>query len=156
MSISIEQDPSTGSWVTAKNIRLGFGVVLGLVVLAWATVGGLGVYSRVGLPAHVAALDELGTIVAVNSPWETIAQGPRAGALIGGSVGDNYLQVCAVAARGASRAVAEAIAGLQRVVAGLQEQFDTEYACEVASTTHWRLPLRASASPVASSLRPRL
>jgi hypothetical protein len=28
--------------------------VLGLVVLAWATVGGLGLYTRVGLPAHVA------------------------------------------------------------------------------------------------------
>ncbi len=36
MSISIEHDPSTGSWVTARNIRLAFGAILGLVVLVLA------------------------------------------------------------------------------------------------------------------------
>jgi HlyD family secretion protein len=36
MSISIEQDPSSGSWVTARNIRLGFGAVLALVAMVLA------------------------------------------------------------------------------------------------------------------------
>src|SRR5262245_21027180 len=69
--------------------------------------------------AHVAILDESGTIVAVNEPWRYFARGYRfGGATL--AVGTNYLQACDVAAQTGDRTAANAAAGVRAVLNGQQ------------------------------------
>jgi PAS domain S-box-containing protein len=86
------------------------------------------------LSAHIAILDETGTIIAVNAAWRNFAQ---ANGLSGDvfALGKNYLQVCDEATTGAdTRALAE---GIRHVMAGTREEFYLEYACHSPTERRW-------------------
>lgn len=77
------------------------------------------------LSAHVAILDQRGTVLAVNRAWEVFAQHN------GGSndLGTNYLELCRQV-QGPDQADALAVAtGIQQVMQGEIESFEWEYPC---------------------------
>lgn len=87
------------------------------------------------LPAHVALLDESGTVRFVNASWRRFAQqnelqGHQA------TLGGNYLSVCEQAAQDDEFAgrVARAI---RDIIAGKQDIFDAEYACHGPEEQRW-------------------
>ncbi|HEY8371032.1 MAG TPA: histidine kinase [Thermodesulfobacteriota bacterium] len=94
------------------------------------------------LPAHIAILDETGTIVAVNRAWRefAVANGFRG---TSHGVGWNYLEVCR-SATGAEAAEARAAAdGIRAVMDGGRAHVRLEYACSGPSTLRW-FQLRAT------------
>lgn len=80
------------------------------------------------LPAQIAVLDRRGRILATNQAW--IASAARNGAANhpSVSVGADYLDVCRRAAS-TEESAAQALSGIQAVMAGRQDQFATEYPC---------------------------
>ena len=88
------------------------------------------------LSAHVAILDESGTIVATNRPWRRFAEANGA-APAEVSENTNYLQVCDAAA-GRNCADAAAFArGMRAVLSGRREAFDLEYPCHSPTERRW-------------------
>ena len=87
------------------------------------------------LSAHVAVLDESGTIVAVNEAWRAFAeQTGYAGQDYG--VGVNYLAVCE---RGAevSEGAARTAQALHEIIAGTRQTFRMEYPCAGPNGVRW-------------------
>src|SRR5215204_1018786 len=72
-----------------------------------------------GLSAHVAVLDEAGTIVAANRAWKAFAQA---------NGGDP---------RRVSEGAAEFAAGIREVLAGRKERFELEYPCHSPTERRW-------------------
>jgi len=89
------------------------------------------------LPEHVAVLDEKGIILVVNKAWLTFAKenGPVNIRQIG--PGADYLGVCRKAADLDDPLAAEALAGIEAVLAGLRMQFDIEYPCHSPTQQRW-------------------
>jgi PAS domain S-box-containing protein len=88
-----------------------------------------------GLSAHVAVLDETGTIIAVNEAWRRFARstgfrGPDEG------LGMNYLEVCERAAP-ASVGAAHTAAALREVIGGRRRELRLEYPCAGPDGTRW-------------------
>ncbi len=86
-----------------------------------------------GLTAHIAILDETGTIIHVNQAWRQFAENngftdSRYG------IGTNYLAVCDRAATPDALAVAQ---GIRRILASSLPQFDLEYPCHSPSERRW-------------------
>jgi two-component system NarL family sensor kinase len=79
------------------------------------------------LSAHVAVLDETGTIVAVNQAWRAFAD---ATGYVGKDhgVGTNYLAVCESGAE-QSRDAARTARALREIIAGTRTAFRMEYPC---------------------------
>ena len=89
-----------------------------------------------GLSAHIAILDETGTILAVNQGWHDFAE-DNAPIMDHVCEGANYLAACD-AARGAfSEGAAEFAAGIRAVMAGTQNRFELEYPCHSPSELRW-------------------
>ncbi len=88
------------------------------------------------LSAHIAILDDAGTIIAVNQAWRTFAENnDLRGAAHG--LGSNYLQVCEAAA-GDCAAEAPAVArGIRDVMAGGCDSFQLEYPCHSSDEQRW-------------------
>jgi len=88
------------------------------------------------LSAHVAILDETGTIIAVNRAWrEFAAANPPVETNV--FEGANYLQVCDTAdGSGAEEAVALA-AGIRAVMRDQQPSFALEYPCHSPQEKRW-------------------
>lgn len=88
------------------------------------------------LSAHIAILDENGTIVNVNRAWRDFARDNSALASAT-SGGVNYLAVCD-AANGADRDTARVFAaGVRAVLNGTEESFALEYACHAPEKQQW-------------------
>ena len=88
------------------------------------------------LSAHIAILDEQGTIMEVNAAWDHFASengfhGSQAG------VGDNYLKICDAAAGASSEGAAAAGDGIRAVMAGERAEFHLEYACHSPQEERW-------------------
>lgn len=88
------------------------------------------------LTAHIAILDQTGTIIAVNEAWRkfAIANGMRAEQV---SEGRNYLAVCDAAEGPDATGAAEFAAGIRAVLAGAQEKFSAEYSCDSPAESRW-------------------
>jgi signal transduction histidine kinase len=88
------------------------------------------------LSAHVAILDEAGTIVATNRPWRRFAEANGASpAEVSENV--NYLTVCdAAAARNCADAAAFA-RGMRAVLSGRRQAFELEYPCHSPTERRW-------------------
>jgi PAS domain S-box-containing protein len=88
------------------------------------------------LSAHIAILDETGTILAVNQAWRNFAaENPPVTTNV--CEGSNYLAVCD---RGASSGSEDAVAfsqAIRAVLAGEQELLELEYACHSPSEKRW-------------------
>jgi PAS domain S-box-containing protein len=87
------------------------------------------------LSAHIAIVDQDGTILAVNRPWKQFAKQNKL--LSGTEPGTNYLEVCD-RARGAFAAEAGVFAtGLRAVLCGQKNSFEMEYPCDTETERFW-------------------
>ncbi len=88
------------------------------------------------LVAHIAILDEHGTILAVNEAWRSFA---AENGLAGGNaaVGENYLRVCD-ATQGSPGAEARAVGdGIRAVLHGQPAGREVEYSCHSQTEQRW-------------------
>lgn len=88
------------------------------------------------LSAHVAILDESGTIVATNRPWRRFAE---ANGAVPAEVSEdaNYLQVCDAAAGRNCADAAQFARGMRSVLSGRLEAFELEYPCHSPTERRW-------------------
>src|SRR5215213_10505437 len=88
------------------------------------------------LSAHIAIIDETGTIVAVNKAWRDFA---RANGLAAQDYaeGANYLRTCDSAAGAYSEEAAPFAEGIRSVLSGQREKFELEYPCHSPSERRW-------------------
>jgi PAS domain S-box-containing protein len=98
------------------------------------------------MAAHIAVLNQTGTITLVNKSWRQFALDNGADwTLKGVGIGTNYLQVC-YNAEGDNAGDAEAIyQGLRDILNGTREYFSIEYPCHSPTTERWFL---LTASPL--------
>lgn len=94
------------------------------------------------LAAHVAVLDEEGTIVAVNRAWERFARDNGDPELRWTGLGVNYLEVTR-GSRGED--AAQALTGLQAVLEGSLDTFSLDYPCHSPQEERW---FRMDATPL--------
>ena len=87
------------------------------------------------LSAHVAVLDEGGTIIAVNEAWRRFAQENDFAAPHYG-IGMSYLGVCERAAA-SSPEFAETATALRDILGGAKREFRVEYPCAGPKGTRW-------------------
>ncbi|HEX9996035.1 MAG TPA: PAS domain S-box protein [Abditibacterium sp.] len=94
------------------------------------------------LTAHIAILDENGTIIAVNKAWHNFAEASGYQGLEHG-VGRNYLDICNDPTNIITPKTDFASAGISRVIAGEQDVFHFEYPCHSPDAKRW-FSLRAT------------
>jgi PAS domain S-box-containing protein len=101
------------------------------------------------LSAHIAIVDETGTIVAVNKAWRGFARANEAAAQ-NYAEGANYLRACDSAAGPYSEEAAPFAEGIRSVLSGQREKFELEYPCHSPSERRWfigRVTQFAAAGP---------
>jgi signal transduction histidine kinase/CheY-like chemotaxis protein len=90
------------------------------------------------LPAHIAILDQNGSIIAVNAAWRRFAE--RNGLCSDGvGVGLNYLTQCDEADGSSAESSHAAAAGIRSVLSGEKEAFQLEYPCHSPQERKWFL-----------------
>ncbi|MCK6624344.1 MAG: response regulator [Anaerolineae bacterium] len=89
------------------------------------------------LKAHIAVLNQAGTIMAVNQAWEQFAAENGDPTHHQTGVGTNYLEVCRRVVGEEAAMTQAVVAGIQAVSANLQEQFSLEYPCHSPSEQRW-------------------
>jgi PAS domain S-box-containing protein len=99
------------------------------------------------LTAHIAIIDESGTIVAVNKAWRRFAQASGV-AEQNYAEGVNYLRVCDSAAGEYSEEAAPFAEGIRSILSGRREKFELEYPCHSPSERRWFI---ARVTPFAGS-----
>src|SRR3954469_3966009 len=108
---------------------------------------GQDLYHRIiqALPAHMAVVDPDGRIILVNDAWTEFAASNGGHAEPSVMVGANYLEICRAAADADAHA-AQALAGIEAVLAGHVPQFSMEYPCHSDWERRWYMltvsPLR--------------
>lgn len=88
------------------------------------------------LPEHVAVLDDLGVVTIVNAPWSCFAI-ENGGSPSQLSEGANYLDVCRRSSAAGDRDAQKALAGLETLIAGHQQEFMMEYPCPTDRGELW-------------------
>ena len=88
------------------------------------------------LSAHIAILDDDGTILNVNRAWRDFARANSAGTA-NLSEGANYLNVCAAAHGPHSKEAAAFAVGFRSVLRGEQDEFSFEYPCHSPDEKRW-------------------
>src|SRR5919112_679645 len=88
------------------------------------------------LSAHIAIIDETGTIVAVNKAWRDFARANGAAAQ-NYAEGANYLRACDSATGAHSEEAAPFAEGIRSVLSGQREKFELEYPCHSPSEGRW-------------------
>jgi signal transduction histidine kinase len=88
------------------------------------------------LTSHIAILDEHGTILGVNAPWNRFAvendyRSERHG------VGENYLKICESAVGNFSEGASAVASGIREVMAGQCGEFHSEYSCHSPQEERW-------------------
>ena len=88
------------------------------------------------LPAHLAILDESGTIISINSSWRRYASdNDFSGQNYG--LGANYLGVCARATGANADEAPLVLRGLRDVLSGARDEFYLEYPCHSPNAQRW-------------------
>ena len=90
------------------------------------------------LATHIAVLDSQGLIIAVNRAWTRFAN-VNGGEGQGYGAGENYLDVMRGSAERGDRSAAQALDGLNTVLAGQSPQFELEYPCHSPNEERWFL-----------------
>src|ERR687894_2223650 len=88
------------------------------------------------LSAHIAIIDETGTIVSVNKAWREFARANGVAAQ-NYAEGANYLWACDSAAGAHSEEAAPFAEGIRSVLSGQREEFELEYPCHSPSERRW-------------------
>ncbi len=105
--------------------------------------------------AHIAVLDIDGRIIAVNDAWKSFAL-QNEGSVHAIDVGANYFDVCYQTVRtdGAEDA-RQAVDGIKKVMEGVVDEFELEYACHSPDEQRWFLmratPMRYAGDKVVVS-----
>ncbi|WP_051305562.1 PAS domain-containing protein [Desulfogranum mediterraneum] len=97
------------------------------------------------LTAHIAVLDQAGTIVQVNEAWRAFAAEHRGGT-DRGREGDNYLDAVRETAARGDLAARGMVQGIGRIFQGSLELFEIEYSCHGPEGERW-FHLRACPLP---------
>jgi PAS domain S-box-containing protein len=87
------------------------------------------------LSAHIAILDEHGTVVAVNAAWKRFADDNKFTGSNG--VGENYLKICDSVADHCSEEASAVSSGIRTVMAGQSAEFNWEYSCHSPTEKRW-------------------
>ncbi|HEX2098259.1 MAG TPA: PAS domain S-box protein [Rubrobacteraceae bacterium] len=87
------------------------------------------------LSAHIAIVDDSGSIVWVNKPWREFAASN--GAVGNVAEGANYLQVCQSAIGSGSEEAVSFAEAIRSVLSGEQEEFTLEYPCHSPTEQRW-------------------
>jgi two-component system, cell cycle sensor histidine kinase and response regulator CckA len=103
------------------------------------------------LSAHIAILDETGTILEVNEAWRCFGKRNDA-CLTRDGVGINYLEVCDSAHGDSSEGAALAAAMIREIMAGRSKEFRREYPCHSPYENRWFV-LRATRFSLGSQVR---
>jgi PAS domain S-box-containing protein len=90
------------------------------------------------LQAHIAVVDRQGRIIFINKAWENFAASNGGTTEPWLAIGTNYLDVCRKAAAAEDHA-AQALAGVEAVLAGTLPQFSLEYPCHSPGEQRWFL-----------------
>ena len=88
------------------------------------------------LPAHIALVNQEGTIVAVNESWRRFSK-VNASEVQDCYVGWNYLQVCESATGLHAEEAVRVASGLKRVLDGSLPHFSVEYSCHSSAEERW-------------------
>ncbi|MDQ5827798.1 MAG: PAS domain S-box protein, partial [Chloroflexota bacterium] len=88
------------------------------------------------LSAHIAIIDETGTIVSVNKAWREFARANGVAAQ-NYAEGANYLRACDSAAGAHSEEAAPFAEGIRSVLSGQREEFELEYPCHSPRERRW-------------------
>ena len=88
------------------------------------------------LSAHIAVLDEGGSIVAVNQAWQEFSEA-NGGTAVSCGVGVSYLGVCEEASGAWAQEAAALVQGIREVMAGRHHAFCLEYPCHSPSEERW-------------------
>jgi PAS domain S-box-containing protein len=88
------------------------------------------------LSAHIAIIDETGTIVTVNKAWREFAEANGAAAQ-NHAEGANYLRACDSATGAHSEEATPFAEGIRSVLSGQREKFELEYPCHSPSERRW-------------------
>jgi PAS domain S-box-containing protein len=92
------------------------------------------------LSAQIAVVNSQGVISSVNESWRRFAIENGAPQIAEHSVGMNYFDVCERAGGSACEKEARAAqAGIRRVLAGAQDEYDLEYPCDSPKQQRWIL-----------------
>ncbi|HYI92690.1 MAG TPA: PAS domain S-box protein [Bryobacteraceae bacterium] len=91
------------------------------------------------LRAHIAVVDQQGTILMVNDRWKRFAMENGATSLERIGPGVNYLEVCRRAKGAFSEGAGEALRGLEAVLRRSLDEFTLEYPCPCLKTDRWFL-----------------
>ncbi|MEM9955681.1 MAG: PAS domain-containing sensor histidine kinase [Chloroflexota bacterium] len=88
------------------------------------------------LSAHIAILDEHGSIIGVNAAWQLFADSnglsdPNYG------IGTNYLAVCDISAKRRSRDAIMVASGIRDIMNGGMDEFQLEYPCHSPTEKRW-------------------
>jgi PAS domain S-box-containing protein len=89
------------------------------------------------LSAHIAILEEGGTILDVNRRWREFALANAARGEVG--IGVNYLTVCDCASGPCDGEAAAVARGIRSVIRGNQRRFSLEYPCDSPTEKRWFL-----------------
>src|ERR671914_2086927 len=88
------------------------------------------------LTAHIAIIDETGTIVSVNKAWRDFARANGVAAQ-NYAEGANYLRACDSATGAYSEEAAPFAEGIRSVLSGQREEFELEYPCHSPRERRW-------------------
>lgn len=90
------------------------------------------------LSAHIAILDEAGTILEVNHAWRVFSEtNSPIGSNIQAYKGVNYLSVCEASSGPNSAEAAAMVAGIRAVMSKKQKEFSLEYPCHSPTEKRW-------------------
>ena len=89
------------------------------------------------IPSHIAVIDNQGTIVTVNKPWTNFLEKNSDGAPTDLVIGVNYLSVCRKSAEQGDENAKDALAGIQSVLSGEQDEFSMEYPYDAPAEKRW-------------------
>lgn len=88
------------------------------------------------LDAHIAVLDEVGTIIQVNDAWREFARQNNSTSQMTG-VGLNYLDVCEAGVEYGGEGAAETYDNLKQMLAGEIDSFELVYPCHSPTEDRW-------------------
>lgn len=91
-----------------------------------------------GLPAPIALLDNLGTLISINEAWRQFS-GSNALAAQEHRIGLNYLEICSNAQGDNSSEALQVAEGIRSVLSGEAKSFSLEYPCHSLTEERWFL-----------------
>jgi PAS domain S-box-containing protein len=89
------------------------------------------------LSSHIAVIDQLGNIVAVNTAWKRFALENGETTLENTGIGSNYFKVCDYASNAGEKIANQAFQGIKAVINGERSAFYLEYPCHSPESERW-------------------